>query len=380
MPRDLPSAYRRVLLASALAAAVVSPAVMGRDCEAAASASPAPVHPIVAWTESVSSKMTSLGTGLSLSPLEWQSLATGARELLDPDTGVSYRSAKGTPLLYWLFEPPSVSGVSGVSGVPAAGQGAGQPPDTLLFLGGVHGDELSPLHASFRVLLELSKDPARRPPGIRLVYVPLVNPDGLRGSVGVRTNGNDVDLNANMLSDAPESETRFVIHLLDRFRPSHVVSLHGPFGWVDYDGPALEPGAPAVDRDHVLEWTSRTAAAAKGKLGVRNDYPEGPGSLGNYAAGQRKLHVMTLEFPHALPGWSAIDWTECGPAVFEAIAVRPLPRAPVASAIASTAPSASVVAAPSLPQSLPQSLPPSAAMSVIARANKTASTAPPLFP
>jgi hypothetical protein len=368
MARKLHTASPRLLRAfkhaalAGLVAALLPSLAPERPAFAAPIDAPA-VHPIMAGLETVATRMSALGTKLQLSSLEWQSLAIGARQLTDPETGAPYRTAKGSPLLHWVFEPLT-TGAPGAPAVPAPNAPA---PETVLFLGGVHGDELSPLYTSFRVLLELTKEPTRRPQGIRLVYVALVNPDGLHSNYGARKNGNDVDLNANLGSMTPESETRFVIDLIDRYKPSHVISLHGPFGWVDYDGPALEPGAPAAERDHILEWTTRVADAGHGKLALKNEFPVSPGSLGSYGGVQRGLHVMTLELPHALAGWSLVDWDECSEAVFTSLTIRaPKPPAPVL-AVASVAPPAAAVSNASI-ASIASSVPPSAALSLIARA------------
>ncbi len=339
MARVLPTARRRLLLAASFAATALAACAAttghGRVAVAAngAPASADSAHPIWRGIQTVAAKLTALGTKLQVSSLEWQYLAFGARQLTDPETAAPYRTSRGSPLLYWLFEPD-----------PRAR--SGRPIETVLFLGGVHGDELSPLYSSFRVLLELTKDPARRPAGIRLVYVPIVNPDGLHDTFGARKNANGVDLNANLGSMSPEAETRFVIALLDRYAPTHVVSLHGPFGWVDYDGPALGPDASAADRDHVLEWTARVANASHGKLALKNEFPVSPGSLGSYAGEQRRLHVVTIELPHALAGWSEVDWADCSAAVFESLTLRPVsPVAGVSSAPSYVAPSPSVAVA-----------------------------------
>lgn len=325
--RGVGAPLRRVTLALALGLAAACPTVATRDriAVAAPASSVAPAHPIWTWVESVSAKLTALGTGFRASPAEWQQLAIGARQLIDPDTGAPYVTSRGNALLYWLFEPASPR---------AAGA-----DDAVLFLSGVHTDELSPLCASFHALFALQKDPSLRPPS-RLVYVALVNPDGLRATLGARRNGNDVDLNANLQTRPMETENRFVVQLLDLYKPAHVVSLHGPFGWVDYDGPGMAADAAPADREHMTEWSARVAAAGRVPLPVRNDFPDSPGSLGAFAGAQRRLHVMTIELPHFLAGECDGDWAKYGGAVLESVRVRS-PASAAPSAIASAAPSAS---------------------------------------
>ena len=177
---------------------------------------------------------------------------------------------------------------------------------TVLFLGGVHGDESPSVYLSFRLALFLKKNPEliRQK---KVVIAPLVNPDGFFSKPQRRTNGRGVDVNRNFPTrdwkpgkkgsfySGPhansESETRFQIALINRFKPTHIVSIHSPLGCYDYDG-------PSSDLDALVVWMKRLSR--ENNLPFRR-YHVYPGSLGNYAGMQRKIHTLTLELPSSEP-------------------------------------------------------------------------------
>lgn len=163
---------------------------------------------------------------------------------------------------------------------------------TVLLLGALHGDE--PM--SHRLLEGFAAELAERPgwaPGRRVVVASPVNPDGLARDT--RANARGVDLNRNFPAaswraggargDEPlsEPESRLVAHLLETFRPLCVVSVHAPFGCVNWDGPAEElAAAMAAENGYPLEPT----------IG----YPT-PGSLGSWLGVDRQVPIVTLELP-----------------------------------------------------------------------------------
>jgi protein MpaA len=171
----------------------------------------------------------------------------------------------------------------------------GEGTQTLLVLGGIHGDEPSSAEAAYDLLAHVLRHPELLA-GRRLVIAPEVNPDGL--AAGTRRNLRDVDLNRNFpsrnwrpeshspphapgLHAASEPETRFVLTLLRRFEPDRVVATHAAAACVNWDGPA-EPLARAMSAECGLP--------AKASLG----YPT-PGSLGSFAGVEGGVPTITLE-------------------------------------------------------------------------------------
>jgi hypothetical protein len=64
------------------------------------------------------------------------------------------------------------------------------------------------------------------------------------------------------------------------FKPDVIVSIHAPYGLLDFDGPVMPP--------------TRLGRLYLDQVGVF------PGSLGNYAGVQNAMPVVTVELPNAL--------------------------------------------------------------------------------
>jgi len=177
---------------------------------------------------------------------------------------------------------------------------------SVLFLGGVHGDE-SP---SVYLLLKLAQLLAEKPElchDRKVVIAPLVNPDGFFSRPQTRTNGRGVDINRNFPTKdwkqtpknryysgpkaGSEPETQFQIALMNRFKPTHIVAIHSPLRCFDYDG-------PSSDLDSMVLRLKKVSK--ENGLPFRR-YQVFPGSLGNYAGLQRQIHTLTLELPSAEP-------------------------------------------------------------------------------
>ncbi|RJG07764.1 murein peptide amidase A [Noviherbaspirillum cavernae] len=176
-------------------------------------------------------------------------------------------------------------------------------PLRILLLGGIHGDELTAAAIVFQWLQWTGNAPANK---FHWHVAPVVNPDGLLASKPQRVNANGVDLNRNFPTpgwkqDAPhywarktgsdprrypgatplsEPESRWLNGEMERFRPQVIISVHAPYGVLDFDGPAKPP-----QRFGRL-WFSR--------VGVF------PGSLGNYLGVHKNIPVITIELPNAL--------------------------------------------------------------------------------
>lgn len=207
------------------------------------------------------------------------------------------RSVRGQPLL--LRDYPATP--------------AQTPPRRILLLGGIHGDELSSVSVTFQWMQKLEQQRSR-PFAWRVI--PCANPDGLMSRPASRVNARGVDLNRNFPSadwarkalaywtqrtgkdprrypgpsSLSEPETRWLQQQLHEFRPDAVVSIHAPYGLLDFDGPEQPPKRVGHLRLH--------------RLGTY------PGSLGNFAGIDIGLPVVTLELPNAgiMPTAAQSEW------------------------------------------------------------------------
>lgn len=185
---------------------------------------------------------------------------------------------------------------------PAQEAAKGPRRPRVLVIGGIHGDELSSTSLVFHWIahaLETGADMDWR-------FVPAVNPDGLLLPRPSRMNARGVDLNRNFPTphwdrDAPEywakrtrkdprrypgasalsePETRFIQETMDRWKPDVIVSIHAPYGVLDYDGPSVPP--------------QRLGRLFLDRVGIF------PGSLGHYGGVHRGVPVVTIELPSAI--------------------------------------------------------------------------------
>ncbi|TFW09773.1 murein peptide amidase A, partial [Oxalobacteraceae bacterium OM1] len=74
--------------------------------------------------------------------------------------------------------------------------------------------------------------------------------------------------------------SRWLNQEIERYKPDIVVSIHAPFGVLDFDGPAPVP--------------RRFGRLVFNPVGVY------PGSLGNYGGLHKQVPVVTIELPNAL--------------------------------------------------------------------------------
>ncbi|QHE83608.1 M14 family zinc carboxypeptidase [Hydrogenophaga sp. BPS33] len=172
----------------------------------------------------------------------------------------------------------------------------------VLVVGAMHGDELS----STSVALHWIAYAAQAPANAHWRFIPVLNPDGLLLRNARRTNANGVDLNRNFPTpnwerDAKvywerrtrkdprrwpgpkplsEPESRFLHEEMTRFDPHLIVSIHAPYGLLDFDG----PGAPPTKLGRLF----------LDQVGVF------PGSLGHYGGVHQGMPVVTVELPNAL--------------------------------------------------------------------------------
>ena len=186
--------------------------------------------------------------------------------------------------------------------IAAAPSGTGSAPLRVLLLGGIHGDEPTASALVFHWLRQMDTPAAQ---SLHWKVAPLLNPDGLLAAKPQRVNARGVDLNRNFPTpgwqqEAPrywatatrsdprrfpgkkplsEPESRWVNDAIERFRPDLIVSVHAPFGVLDFDGRA----EPPRNFGHLVYR----------RVGVY------PGSLGNYSGRHKQVPVITIELPHA---------------------------------------------------------------------------------
>lgn len=227
---------------------------------------------------------------------------------------------------------------------PAKGKSA-QAPLRILLIGGIHGDELTSVAIVFK-WLQWAQLPSAQ--AFHWKIAPVVNPDGLLAAKSTRVNAHGVDLNRNFptpnwKTEAPtywakvtrsdprrfpgpaplsEPESRWVQKEIERFKPQLIVSVHAPFGVLDFDGSAKPP--------------QRFGRLILDRVGVY------PGSLGNYSGLHKNIPVITIELPNAgtMPSdaemqriWQdMLQWiqrnmpAQTAPAALEASAVPPRVR------------------------------------------------------
>ena len=178
--------------------------------------------------------------------------------------------------------------------------------NTTVILGGVHGDESPSVYVVFKLAQFLKANPDLYKDKA-IIVAPLVNPDGFFSKPRKRTNARGVDINRNMPtkdwirtkkgryysgpSANSENETRFVIALINRYKPAKIISVHSPLCSYDYDGPSSDLG-------DIVIWLKKISRNNNMPLRRYNVFP---GSLGNFAGVERKIHTLTLELPSSAP-------------------------------------------------------------------------------
>lgn len=186
--------------------------------------------------------------------------------------------------------------------IPAQRKEGSKPPVRIMLLGGIHGDELTAAAVVFKWLQFMSLPPAQQ---FEWQVIPVVNPDGLLAPKPRRVNANGVDLNRNFPTpnwhqEAPqywagktrsdprrypgksplsEPESKWLNSEMERFKPQLIISVHAPYGVLDFDGPARPP--------------SRFGRLVLNRVGIY------PGSLGNYSGLHKNTPVITIELPNA---------------------------------------------------------------------------------
>lgn len=238
-------------------------------------------------------------------------------------------SARGFPIL--------------VRRIPATKANGGSPPPLrVMLLGGIHGDELTASSIVFRWMDLMQLPVAQR---FEWIVAPVVNPDGVLASRPSRVNANGVDLNRNFPTPdwhkealrywaartgsdprrfpgrAPlsEPESRWVNEEMQRFQPDVIISVHAPYGVLDFDGKVRPP--------------FQFGRLPLSKVGVY------PGSLGNYGGMHKNVPVITIELPSAsdMPAQREIERIWKDMLVWIQSNVKHAPESPELRAAASSA-------------------------------------------
>ncbi len=178
------------------------------------------------------------------------------------------------------------------------------PQGRILLVGGTHGDELTSVSTTFRWIDKLNRFHSGL---FNWRLIPMMNPDGVLNRHAQRTNHNGVDLNRNLPSEdwentalkywetkvgknprrypgtspASEPETQWLLDEINTFKPDVIISIHAPYGVVDFDSLLLNTAPKSLGKLH---------------LNLLGTYP---GSLGNYAGINLNIPVITLELPNA---------------------------------------------------------------------------------
>ena len=157
----------------------------------------------------------------------------------------------------------------------------------VIIIGVFHGDEPQ---GDF-----LIKEYLKLNQNSEMLFIPCLNPDGME--LNQRQNSNGVDLNRNFPTknwervedktfyggEKPNSEieTKFMVEIIEEYKPQLILTLHAPFCTVNFDGDALKY---AEKISEIIGYP------------VQEDigYPT-PGSFGTYCGVERNIPIITLE-------------------------------------------------------------------------------------
>jgi protein MpaA len=252
----------------------------------------------------------------------------------NPDTWTfeeKYASSRGRPLFFREFIPQVTE-------------------STTLVMCGIHGNELSSVYLCINLAREMIYDNPAAFNKSHVIIAPLVNPDGFLSSPPTRHNGHGIDLNRNFptkdfeekalvqwrkhtKSDkgkypgekgGSEIETQFQMMLIERFKPDKIISIHAPYGWIDFDLPDMNQTGDEPDGFDFKDMQSKAKEIAimmsrKSKDFRMKTFGVFPGSLGNYAAKEQGIPVYTLELPSSDPSRGEEYWAQMKNAVIAAI-------------------------------------------------------------
>lgn len=206
----------------------------------------------------------------------------------------------------------------------------GYKNNCILFLGGVHGDELPTIYLLLKFANHIKDNPGFFKDKC-IIIAPLINPDGFFANPPTRVNAAGIDLNRNFPTrdwhtlawkqwdrkchknkryfpgrkPGSEQETLFQMALINRFKPQKILTIHSPLGFYDFDGPSSN-----LDSfERWIETVSKETQHPMKKFGFF------PGSLGNYAGHERNIFTLTLELPSSEPNRGIEYFNKFQPAI-----------------------------------------------------------------
>lgn len=238
-------------------------------------------------------------------------------------------SVQGNPLFYQTFgfdDPENTGPVN-------------------LFMCGIHGDEETSIYLCFHLVREILFDNPDSLKDFKIVVAPLVNPDGFLA--GTRVNANGVDPNRNLptkdwnekaiktwarykndprrnpgMSANSEIESQFQIFLLEKYTPDKIISVHAPYGILDYDGPSGMKYYNLVRIEQRAAFLALNMEANSNRFLKVVKFGFFPGSLGNYAGNERKIPTYTLELPSTKIKNADHYWSSLRFAILKALAFK----------------------------------------------------------
>lgn len=214
---------------------------------------------------------------------------------------------------YLAVPPQQLIAGSSVEDRPIMYYVLGQGPEVVFIMATIHGDEPAgtPL---VKKLADYLQQQRKFLEGRTVVLMPLANPDGLARNT--RQNAKGVDLNRNFasqnrinnedfgLTPLSEPEAYIIEQLIRQFKPDRIVSIHQPYGCIDYDGPGQ------MLANHMAKYCDLPVK----KLGAL------PGSLGSFAGETLGIPTITFEMQENDSKLdSEILWQRYGKALLAAI-------------------------------------------------------------
>lgn len=201
-------------------------------------------------------------------------------------------------------------------GRPIRSRTVGHGPRTVLFVGGIHGDEPEGAYATAELAGAFTA--AGLADGVTLTIIEDANPDGR--AAATRGNANGVDINRNFpasnfdttnpsygRSPLSQPESRALHDTIERVDPDLVLVAHSwpDRAFVNYDGPARA-------------LAERFAAASGLPVEESSEIAPTPGSLGSYVGRDRGTPILTIELRKGSDPQA--DWERIRGAVLAAIA------------------------------------------------------------